>query len=75
MSMCRPVIHFANNRTRDGDPFLASLPKEASEALAQTYDEPLAKHIQNGAQDGPHNQIESTPVIETEVLESESGAG
>jgi hypothetical protein len=53
------------------DPFLASLPKEALEALARTYDELLAKHARNASQDGPHNQIESNTAIEAEVLESD----
>jgi hypothetical protein len=52
------------------DPFLASLPKEALEALARTYDELLAKHAQNIDQDGPQDQIESKPTIEAEVVES-----
>ena len=54
------------------DPFLASLPKEALEVLARTYDELLAKHVQNVDQDGPHNQIESKPAIEAEAVESEA---
>jgi hypothetical protein len=54
------------------DPFLASLPKEALEALARTYDELLAKHIPNDAQDGPHNQVNSSTAIEAEIVESES---
>jgi hypothetical protein len=41
------------------DPLLASLPKEASEALARSYDEIVAKHALPAPQDGPHNQIES----------------
>jgi hypothetical protein len=53
------------------DPFLASLPKEALEALARTYDELLAKHVQNASQDGPQNQIESKLAIEAEVVESD----
>ena len=48
------------------DPFLASLPKEALEALARTYDELLAKHTQNVAQDGSQNQPQSKPAIEAE---------
>ena len=56
------------------DPFLASLPKEALEALSRSYDEVLAKYsapVLDVAQDGPHNQIESKPAIEgVEVVES-----
>jgi hypothetical protein len=51
------------------DPFLASLPKEALEELARSYDGVLARYVQNDAQDGPHNQIESKPAIEAEVVE------
>jgi hypothetical protein len=57
------------------DPFLASLPKEALEALSRSYDEVLAKYstpVLDVAQDGPHNQIESKPDIESEVMESEA---
>jgi hypothetical protein len=39
------------------DPFLASLPKEALEALARTYDELLAKHVQNGARPAKSSKI------------------
>jgi hypothetical protein len=49
------------------DPFLASLPKEALEALARSYDEVLAKYampVVGASQDGPHNQIESKPAKE-----------
>jgi hypothetical protein len=50
------------------DPFLVSLPKEALEQLARSYDEVIAKYGSNASQDGPHNQIESKPAIEaTEV--------
>jgi hypothetical protein len=52
------------------DPLLASLPKEALEALARSYDDVLAKY----AQDGPHNQIESNRAIGAEVMESETGS-
>jgi hypothetical protein len=52
------------------DPFLASLPKEALEQLARSYDEVLAKYIPDTSQDGPQNQIESKPAIEAEVVES-----
>jgi hypothetical protein len=55
------------------DPFLASLPKEALEALARSYDEVIAKYstpVLDVAQDGPHNQTESKPAIEAEVVES-----
>ena len=44
------------------DPFLASLPKEALEALSRSYDEVLVKYATPAvdvAQDGPHNQKES----------------
>jgi hypothetical protein len=41
------------------DPLLASLPKEALEALARSYDEVLAKHALAAPQDGPHNQTKS----------------
>jgi hypothetical protein len=57
------------------DPFLASLPKEALEALARSYDEVLAKYstpVLDVAQDGPHNQIESKPAIEMVPVESET---
>jgi hypothetical protein len=57
------------------DPFLASLPKEALEALARTYDELLAKHVQNGSQDGPHNQVNSSLAIVAEVVESDAVNG
>ena len=46
------------------DPFLASLPKEALQALARTYDDLLAKHVPNGSQDGPQNQVNSSTAIE-----------
>lgn len=55
------------------DPFLAALPKEALEALARSYDDILAKYatpVLEVAQDGPHNQIESKPAIEAEIVES-----
>jgi hypothetical protein len=54
------------------DPLLASLPKEALEALARSYDDVLAKYatpVLDVAQDAPHNQIESKPAIEAEVLD------
>jgi hypothetical protein len=50
--------------THTRDPFLASLPKEALEALARSYDEVVAKYakpVVDVAQDGPQNQIESKP--------------
>jgi hypothetical protein len=53
------------------DPFLASLPKEALEALARTYDELLAKHavpVLEVAQDGSQNQVNSSTAIEAEVV-------
>lgn len=37
------------------DPFLASLPKEALEQLARSYDEVLAKYIPNASQNGSQN--------------------
>jgi hypothetical protein len=49
------------------DPFLASLPKEALEALSRSYDEVLAKYstpVLDVAQDGPHNQTKSNTAIE-----------
>jgi hypothetical protein len=55
------------------DPFLASLPKEALEALSRSYDEVLAKYsmpVLDVVQDGPHNQIESKPAIEAMEVES-----
>ena len=57
------------------DPFLASLPKEALEALSRSYDEVLAKYstpVLDIAQDGPHNQTESKPVIEAESMVSDN---
>lgn len=54
------------------DPFLASLPKEALEMLARSYDEVVAKYALPAPQDGPYNQIESKPAIEAEVVESEA---
>jgi hypothetical protein len=54
------------------DPFLTSLPKEALEALARSYDQVLAKYALPAPQDGPQNQIESKPAIEAEVVESEA---
>ncbi len=55
------------------DPFLASLPKEALEALARSYDEVLAKYSSpalDAAQNGPQNQKESNKAIEAvEVVE------
>ena len=54
------------------DPFLASLPNEALEALARTYDELLAKHMQNASQDGSQNQVNSCTAIEAEVVASET---
>jgi hypothetical protein len=56
------------------DPLLASLPKEAMEALARSYDDVLAKYakpVLDVSQDGPPNQTESKPAIEAEVVESE----
>jgi len=56
------------------DPFLASLPKEALEALARSYDEVVAKYVLPAARDGPQNQIESNRAIGAEVMESETGS-
>jgi hypothetical protein len=64
---------FVHAHTRD--PFLASLPKEALEALARSYDELLAKYrkpVLDVAQDGPHDQKESNTAFESEVMESEA---
>ena len=41
------------------DPFLASLPKEALEMLARSYDEVVAKYALPAPQDGPYNQTKS----------------
>jgi hypothetical protein len=58
------------------DPFLASLPKEALEALARSYNEVLKKYaapVLDVAQDAPQNQIESKPATETaDAVESPS---
>jgi hypothetical protein len=57
------------------DPFLASLPKEALESLARSYDEVLARYsmpVLDPAQDGPHNQKESNRAIEAEIVASEA---
>jgi hypothetical protein len=54
------------------DPHFAMLPKEALEALKQSYDEVLAKYVQDGSPDGPHNQVNSSLAIEAEVLESDA---
>jgi hypothetical protein len=54
------------------DPFLAALPKEALEALAQSYDNVLAKYakpVLDVSQDGPQNQIESKR--QAEVIEAD----
>ena len=60
--------------THTRDPVLASLPKEALEALAQSCNEIVEKYatpVLDVAQEGPQNQIESKPAIETvEVVES-----
>jgi len=69
MSISGGLLH-----THTRDPFLASLPKEALEALARSYDEVLAKYstpVLDVAQDGPHNQIESKPAIEVAAVECE----
>lgn len=54
------------------DPFLASLPREALEMLARSYDEVVAKYTLPAPQDGPQNQVESTTAIEAEIVESEA---
>ncbi len=61
--------------THTRDPFLASLPKEALEALSRSYDEVLAKYatpVLDVAQDGPQNQVKSSTAIEAEVMESDA---
>ena len=55
------ITHF---HTRD--PLLASLPKEAVEALARAYDDVLARFalpVADASQDGPQNQKESKPPL------------
>lgn len=53
------------------DPLLASLPKEALEALARAYDDVLGKYVTDAAQDTPQNQVDSKPAIEVEIPEAE----
>ena len=56
------------------DPLLASLPKEALEALARAYDDVLAKHalpVLEVAQDAPENQKESKLATEAAKREPE----
>jgi hypothetical protein len=51
------------------DPFLASLPNEAVEALLKSYDEVKAKYLPSSQQDGSHNHTKSdaaTNVIDVE---------
>jgi hypothetical protein len=60
------------------DPLLSSLPKEALEALARSYDDVLAKYatpVLDVAPDAAHNQIESKPAIEAIQVESEPTNG
>jgi len=56
------------------DPVLLGWPKEALAKLAGRYDEAYREVVRefalDAAQDGPHNQIESKPAIEVELLES-----
>jgi hypothetical protein len=55
------------------DPRLADLPKEAVEELSRSYNEVLAKYsipVLDVAQDGPHNQVDSSCAIETTDVES-----
>ena len=58
------------------DPFLASLPKDALEALARSYDDTLRfwQSMQRQSwisrRDGAGNQIESKPAIETAVVDA-----
>jgi hypothetical protein len=42
---------------------------DALEALARTYYEIVAKHSLPASQNGPHNQKESKPAIEAEVVD------
>jgi len=61
LSVSGGLIH-----THVRDPLLSSLPKEALEALARSYDDVMTKYatpVLDVAQDGPHNQIESKPAI------------
>jgi hypothetical protein len=51
------------------DPLLASLPKEALEALGRSYDDILAKYarpVLDVSQDGPQNRTKSNTAIEAE---------
>jgi hypothetical protein len=52
------------------DPFLSTLPSEALEELARSYDGIVTKYLPDAAaQDGPHNQTESKPdTIDAEVV-------
>jgi len=52
------------------DPRLAALLQEALLELARAYDEVLVKHLPAASPDAPHNQIESKPAIEAEVMAS-----
>lgn len=57
------------------DPHLASLPKEALEALACAYDDVLSRYALPAAEDGPQNQKESVPqtqTVETAIIASEN---
>jgi hypothetical protein len=69
MSVSGGVLHV---HTRD--PRLTDLPKEAVEALARSYDEVLAKYsipVLDIAQDGPHNQVDSSCAIEATDVDCE----
>jgi hypothetical protein len=62
LSVSGGIVH-----THARDPFLASLPKEALQELLRVNSEILAKYstpVLDVGQDGPQNQIESTPAIE-----------
>ena len=58
------------------DPVLLGWPKEALAKLAGRYDEAYREVVRefglDVAPNGPHNQIESTPAIEAEVVDSEA---
>jgi hypothetical protein len=69
LSVSGGVLHV---HTRD--PRLTDLPKEAVEALARSYDEVLAKYsipVLDIAQDGPHNQVDSSCAIEATDVDCE----
>jgi hypothetical protein len=65
-------IFAAHSEPVPNSDLLASLPKEALEALARSYDEVLARYakpVLDASQDGPQNQIESKPAV---IAESQS---